>query len=52
MEKCWEKESLRPTFVDIVQHHEALMDDDYILLSDYDESDYSYMEPFTMEERV
>ncbi|KAL4228776.1 hypothetical protein ACF0H5_011817 [Mactra antiquata] len=52
MELCWQKETQRPTFADIVQHHEALMDDDYIILSDYDETDYSYLEPFTMEERV
>ena len=49
---CWEKMEQRPTFADIVTHHEALMDDDYIVLSDYDESDYGYLESFTMDERV
>ncbi|XP_045210483.2 uncharacterized protein LOC123561874 isoform X3 [Mercenaria mercenaria] len=49
---CWEKMEQRPSFADIVTHHEALMDDDYIVLSDYDESDYGYLESFTMDERV
>ncbi|WAR06574.1 CAD96-like protein [Mya arenaria] len=52
MEKCWQKPEDRPSFADIVAHHEALMDDDYILLSDYEESDYGWLDSYTMDERV
>ena len=51
MMKCWEKVEQRPTFADIVDHHEALMDDDYIVLSDYEESDYGWLESYTTDER-
>jgi len=52
MELCWRRPEERPSFADIVTHHEALMDDDYILLSDYSESDYGYLDPYTLDERV
>lgn len=51
MMKCWEKPDTRPHFADIVDHHEALMDDDYIVLSDYEESDYGWLESYTTDER-
>lgn len=51
MVKCWEKPEERPAFADIVEHHEALMDDDYINLSDYEESEYGWLESYTTDER-
>ncbi|XP_052252525.1 fibroblast growth factor receptor 3-like isoform X2 [Dreissena polymorpha] len=52
MEKCWCKPNERPSFADIVTHHEALMDDDYIMLSDYEESDYGWLDSYTTDERL
>lgn len=49
---CWAKMDDRPSFADIVTHHEALMDDDYIVLDDYEEDDYGWLESYTMDERV
>lgn len=49
---CWNKMEERPSFAEIVTHHEALMDDDYIMLGDYDESDYGYLDNYTLDERV
>ena len=53
MVRCWMKEAeSRPTFADIVSHHEELMNDDYIVLGDFDEDDYTWLDSYTMEERV
>ena len=52
MERCWTDAEERPTFADIVTHHEVLMDDDYIILSDYDENDYGWLDSYTLDERV
>lgn len=53
MVRCWMKVAdSRPTFADIVTHHEELMNDDYIVLGDFDEEDYTWLDSYTMEERV
>lgn len=53
MVQCWMKvPDSRPSFADIVAHHEDLMNDDYIVLGDFDEEDYTWLDSYTMEERV